>query len=193
MLRLALPCLLALVALPTAAQGVAEISATAPRTLFETTDRIKGDDGAYVVHHTTLTYDPALGVYVYLIQDETGAVLARRELEMYLKGPTPAEEAAAQALIEGHPEISGLMAKAGGEVVVSGGFPLVREEGHGCGPGSRCLQYDVYEITGDRSAERIRYVVVDLREVRVFDADFDVATEGNLAHPAARAQSRRSN
>ena len=75
-----------------------------------------------------------------------------------------------------------------GPVTVDGGFPLVREAGHPCGPGGRCLQYDVWAGPGG-SPERVRYVVVDLRAGRVLPLDPDAG--GNLAHPDARRQSRR--
>ena len=56
-------------------------------------------------------------------------------------------------------------------------------------PGGRCALYDVWE-TVDGSLERIRFVIVDLRNVRVLDADADPQADTNLANPAARRQSR---
>ena len=49
---------------------------------------------------------------------------------------------------------------------------------------------DVFETTPGRPAERLRYVIVDLRTLRVLDADADPEADTNLAHPAARRQSR---
>lgn len=167
------------------------MSPTDSRVLFDATDYVKADDGTYVTLRTTLTYDPAAGTYTKTVVDATGGLLESVQSGVAVVGPTPEEASAARALIESHPELAALMAGAEGDVQIEGGFPLIREEGHGCGPGSRCLQYDIYATTpGVRAAERIRYVVVDLRAQRVFDADFDVLNEGNLAHPAARAQSR---
>ena len=73
---------------------------------------------------------------------------------------------------------------------VEGGFPLVREVGHPCGPGGRCVMYDVYRAEGD-DRQRLRFVIVDLREVRVLDADAHPDLDTNLANPAVRRHSRR--
>lgn len=193
-MRLRLSALLGLTALlaaPAFAQGQAALSPTASRTLFDAVDHVKTDDGTYATLHTTLVYDPAAGTYTRTVTDVAGAVVETTVTEVAVVGPTDEEAAAARALIQAQPELARLMAAADGDVQIEGGFPLVREEGHACGPGSRCLQYDVYATTpGVRAAERIRYVLVDLRAQRVLDADFDVLHEGNLAHPAARAQSR---
>ena len=102
--------------------------------------------------------------------------------------PTEAEDAAAHALVAAHPVLARLVRAAAYPVEVRGGFPLVREAG-ACGPGSRCLSYDMIEQTPG-GPRRLRYVIVDLRDPRVVSADADPVADGNLAHPAARRQSR---
>jgi hypothetical protein len=176
---------------PAAAQTAAALSRTAPRVLTDVTDTVKDDDGSRVTLRTVLAYDPAAGEYVQTVTEADGTVRSRTVQTSRMVPPTAEEDAAARALVAADPEVSALVAQARYPVEVSGGFQLVREAGHGCGPGSRCLQYDVYEVVpGETFARRIRFVVVDLRQLELFSNDFDPATEGNLANPAARARSR---
>lgn len=186
---LLLTALLLALSAPARAQPSA-VTATDPRVLFDFTDRVKDDDGTYVVLRTTLIYDPVAGEYVQTTTYADGRVRSRDVRLVYPIGPTPEEDAAARALIAAHPELAALRRAAAHPVLVDGGFALVREQGHGCGPGSRCLQYDVFEVVpGEPFGRRLRYVVVDLRRMALFSTDFDVVTEGNLAHPEARRQS----
>ena len=105
--------------------------------------------------------------------------------------PTHAEDDAARALISLDPAVAAELSRSLYPTFIDGGFALVREAGHACGPGSRCLQYDVLQsVPGETFARRIRYVVVDLQSLTVVSNDFDPAAEGNLANPAFRAQSR---
>lgn len=180
--------LLGLLALSPALAQEVRLSATAPRVLFAVTDSVKGDDGRYARLTTVLRYHPEAGEYVHTVEDAAGRVLARHVRPTTLAGPTAEEAAAAEALVAGHTEVARLVAAAAHPVVIEGGFPLVREAGP-CGPGSRCLTYDVVEVA-PAAPRRLRYVVVDLRTVRVADADADPVADGNLAHPAARRQSR---
>ena len=174
-----------------AAQDAVALSRTASRVLSDITDTVKDDDGTRVTLRTVLVYDPAAGEYVQTVTEADGSVRARTVRTEMMAHPTAAEETAAQALIALDPEVAGLVARSPYRVEVLGGFPLVREAGHACGPGSRCFQYDVLEwVSGEAYARRIHYVVVDLRAVRMFSNDFDPAVEGNLANPAARAESR---
>lgn len=178
-------------AAPVAAQDAPRLSPTEPRVLFEALDTVKDDDGSRVTLRFSTVYHPATGEYIETVAEADGTVRSRDVRTHVLVAPTPAEEAAAVAAIESHPEIAPLIAAAEHPVVIQGGFPLVREAGHGCGPGTRCVQYDVYEeVPGQTFARRIRYVVVDLRDASLFSTDFDAARDGNLAHPAAREQSR---
>lgn len=193
--RLVLTGALALLALapsgPSAAQDSAGLSPTKARVLSDITDTVKDDDGGRVTLRTVLAYDPSAGEYVETVTEADGTVRERTVRANVMSHPTAEEEAAAQSLIALDPEVAGLMARSPYPVTVVGGFPLVREAGHGCGPGSRCFQYDVSEwVPGEAYARRIRYVVVDLRALQMFSNDFDPATEGNLANPAARAESR---
>lgn len=188
-------CVLALLAAaplaaqPTDGSATARLVAHAPRVLFASLDSVKTDDGSHAWVRTVLRYDPVAGTYAHRIKDAEGRTLSERVTTMTLAAPTEAEEAAAQSLIRSHPEIARLVADAAYPVEVEGGFPLVHEAGAACGPGSRCLSYDVLEQAPD-ATRRLRYVVVDLRDLTVVSADADPVADGNLAHPAARRQSR---
>ena len=181
-----------LAAPPALAQG-ARLHPTAPRVLFAATDSVKLDDGSRARVRTTVTYDPAAGEYVHLAETAppggAGRVLSRRVAASTVAGPTAAEAAAAQALIAAHPALARVVGAAAHPVTVHGGFPLAREGG-ACGPGSRCLSYDVVERPPGAPVRRLRYVVVDLGALRVVSADADPVADSNLAHPAARRQSR---
>ena len=165
----------------------------APRVLFAVTDSVKLDDGTRGWVRTSVTYDPAAGEYVHLAErlgpGGAGTVLSRRVARSTVAGPTAEEETAAQALVAAHPALARVVAAAEHPVVVRGGFPLVRERGP-CGPGSRCLSYDVVERPPGGAVRRLRYVVVDLGARRVVSADADPVADSNLAHPAARRASR---
>ncbi len=153
------------------------------RILHDLVDDVKLDDGSTARWHFVTTYDPATGITEQVVTDETGAVVRRESGPGGLDVPAPEEIAAAEALIMSDPELTSVMATVP-VPHVTGGFILQREEGHPCGPGSRCLQFDVISI--DRAARRntrLRYVVVDMRENRIMDRDFDPAVDGNSANP----------
>ncbi len=177
-----------LVAAPVRAQE-ARLSTTAPRVLFTAADSVKSEDGGRIRIVTTLTYDPVSGEYVHEMIAGDGRVLARRIQHASVAAPTPTEAAVGERLIATNAEIAPLIASADGRVLIQGGFPLVREAGHPCGPGGRCATYDVFEVT-DTGRRRLRYVIVDFRAARVLDADADPDADSNLANPAARRQSR---
>lgn len=160
------------------------------RVLFSVTDSVKGDDGAMIQATTRLVYEPDAGQYLHTITDGNGRVLTRAVRTTSVAGPTELESRVARQLIEEHPEIAALIRDARGPVSIEGGFPLVREEGHPCGPGGRCVTLDVWEAPPTGERERLRYVIVDLRAVRVLEADASPQGDSNLAHPAARRQSR---
>lgn len=187
------PALIALAVLtvaPASGQSTVRLSPTAPRVLFAASDSVKTDDGSYAQITTTVRYHPEAGEYVRTTEDDSGRLLSRHVRTSTVAGPTAGEETVAQALVREDPEVAAAIASADHPVIVQGGFPLVREAG-ACGPGSRCLTYDVLEVApGARAPRRLRYVVVDLRSVRVLDPDADPVADGNLAHPAARRQSR---
>ncbi|WP_420457229.1 hypothetical protein [Rubrivirga sp.] len=194
---LAVALLALLVGLPASAQAP-RLSPSAPRVLFRVADSVKTDGGQRELVTRTVTYDPAAGLYTDRTTGADGRVLSESVERTSVIGPTPAEAAAARRLVASHPEIAPLIEAAGGTVHVEGGFPLVREPGHPCGPGGRCVLIDVFETSADRlprpggaTARRLRYVVVDLRALRVLDADADPAGDGNLANPAARRRSRQ--
>ena len=137
-----------------------------------------------------MTYDPVAGTTTDRTTGMDGHVFRESVRMSSVIAPTPDEAEAARMLTASHSDIAPLIAGARGTVHVEGGFPLVREDGHPCGPGGRCVLMDVFETTPGRPAERLRYVIVDLRTLRVLDADADPEADTNLAHPAARRQSR---
>ncbi len=189
-LRLLAVVLVAGLASGSASAQEARLSPTSPRVLFAVTDSLKGNDGVRIAATTTLTYEPSTGAYVHTVVDGDGRVLTRSVRSTSVAGPTPSESQAARFVIEDDPEIAALIAKAEGPVSIEGGFPLVREEGHPCGPGGRCVTLDVWQTLEDGHRERLRYVIVDLRDVRILDADAHPEADSNLAHPDARRQSR---
>lgn len=169
------------------------LSFSETRVLFSATDRVKGNGGEMVTRATILTYDPIAGQYVETVRDGSGAVVSRKSTATAMVGPTPEEAAFALQHIKHDSVLRSLIGEARHEVVIEGGFPLVREPGHPCGPGSRCLQYDVMELVpGKRGARRIRYVIIDLRDGSIVDRDANPDTEGNLANPTQRTRSRRA-
>lgn len=176
--------------MPAAGAQALRVDASAPRVLYAVTDSVKTDDGRRARVTRTVTYDPVAGTYTDLTVDADGATLRRSVHATSVAAPTEAELAAARQLVAQHPEVAPLIAEAGGAVHVEGGFPLVREPGHACGPGGRCVTVDVFEVTPEGPPRRLRYTVVDLRALRVLDADADSDADSNLAHPAARQQSR---
>ena len=195
--RTALAGALGLVALgaaalaPASAQTAVGLSRTAPRVLSDITDTIKDNDGQYVTLRTVLEYDPAAGEYVQTVTEAGGTLRSRDVSRAMMVRPTRAEDDAARSIISLDAAVAADMSRSVYPVFVDGGFALVREAGHACGPGSRCLQYDVLQsVPGEAFARRMRYVVVDLQTLALISNDFDPATEGNLANPAARAQSR---
>ncbi|PAP76730.1 hypothetical protein [Rubrivirga marina] len=189
--RLLVAALLAVLTVPAVGAQALRVNASAPRVLFAVTDSVKTDDGTHARITRTVTYDPVAGTYTDETVDADGATLSRDVRSTSVAAPTEAELDAARLLVARHPEVAPLIDAAGGEVHVEGGFPLVREAGHPCGPGGRCVTVDVFEVTPEAPARRIRYAVVDLRTLRVLDADADADADSNLAHPAARQQSRR--
>ena len=188
--RLLAVALLAALAAPLGSAQTPRVSASAPRVLFAVTDSVKTDDGRRARVTRTVTYDPVAGTYTDQTVDAAGETLRRSVRAVSVAGPTPAEREAARALVAAHPDIAPLIAAARGPVRVEGGFPLIREAGHPCGPGGRCVTMDVFETSPDGPRRRLRYAVVDLRALRVLEADADPEGDSNLAHPAARRQSR---
>ncbi len=181
---------LALVALSAPAGAQAALRADAPRVLFASADSVKTNEGHRDLVTRTVTYFPARGEYVDESVDGAGRVLSRRVRLTSTAGPTPQEQELARALVAEHPEVAPRIARAQGTVHVEGGFPLVREAGHPCGPGGRCVTVDVFETAPGQPARRIRYAIVDLRTLTVLDADAHPQGDSNLANPAARRQSR---
>ncbi|MEO0559511.1 MAG: hypothetical protein AAF170_15150, partial [Bacteroidota bacterium] len=180
-------CVLLVASASASAQETARVDARTQRVLGSQTAQVKTADGRVESRRSTLVYDPIAGEYVTTTYDASGRQLDRTVTQTRMIGPSPAEATRAEHLIRTDPELAAVIASAEHPVTVSGGFPLVREVGHTCGPGSRCLMYDIFEVIpasskGERArARRIRFVVVDLRAIEVFSRDFDPAVEGNFA------------
>ncbi len=154
-------------------------NATGERVLRSWTTDVKLDDGSRANWTFTVTYDADAGEYIRTIIDESGGLIERRVTNLAMMGPTPEELDVARAIILADPELSVLYEQADNPEL-TGGFALVREEGHPCGPGSRCLQFDMFDVdTTARRVNRIRYVVVNMRDGTLVSKDFDPSADGN--------------
>jgi hypothetical protein len=173
---------LAFTALGTATPARAQNAANV-QVVRDYVDEVKLADGTSAQWRIVTTFDPSSGEIVRTVSDESGRVLERTATTSTLQRPSLDEVARAEALVRADPEVAALIASAQ-QPVVQGGFVLLREEGHPCGPGSRCVQFDVADVhEAERRVERLRYVVVDLRTDRIVSNDFDPATEGNVRRP----------
>ncbi len=168
-------CALAFLALIAAAPTAA--AQDAPYTIRSWTTDVKLGDGTTAQRTTTLTYDAASKRYLHTVTDASGSVVEQTETASALFGPSAEEVEQARALILADAELRALYERAPNPTL-SGGFVLAREEGHACGPGSRCLMFDLYDVDG-RSAERIRFVVVDLGTRALVSRDFDPDRDSN--------------
>ncbi|MEM1041951.1 MAG: hypothetical protein AAGI91_04915 [Bacteroidota bacterium] len=165
-------CVLALLALAAGAPDAA-----AQETVRSWTSDVKLDNGATAAWTTTIVYDASSGLYTRTITDASGAVVKQTTTDTAVVAPSDEEIARARALILGDAELGALYDRADNPTL-SGGFVLVREKGHACAPGSRCLMFDMYDVEG-RSAERIRFIVVDLGTDTIVSRDFDPARDSN--------------
>ncbi len=143
------------------------------RVIRSWVDDVKLDDGSLARWTFTVTYDAATGAYARTATDATGAVVLREPLPASLVAPNEDEIALARRIILADTELAALHARAANPQL-EGGFVLLQEEGAACGPGSRCLQFDMYNVDhAARRVDRIRYVVVDLRTGTLVSRDFD--------------------
>ncbi|MDX1421442.1 MAG: hypothetical protein R3181_15865 [Rubricoccaceae bacterium] len=172
--------LLALALVAAAAVAVPAADAQdAERTIRSWVDDVKLDDGTTARWTITHSYDAASGLYFRTVTDASGALVERTEMGPSLISPNEEEIERARALILGDAELGALYEQAQAPTL-SGGFVLLREEGHPCGPGSRCLQFDMFDVDHQaRDVERIRYVVVDLRTDTIVSRDFDPSANAN--------------
>lgn len=151
------------------------------RVLRSWTDTVKLPGGGTDAWTFTITYDAEAGEYAQTVRDGAGALVERRTSPYSMASPTAEELDAARALILADPELRALY-DAAANPTLEGGFELVREESdHPCGPGSRCLQFDLFDVDAAvQRVERIRYVVVDLRDGTIVARDLDPRHEANL-------------
>ena len=143
------------------------------RVLTAWNDVLTLADGTTTTNTVTITFDTMTGVYTRIVTNERGEVLDRSDDKGLFVGPTSDEIRQAREAILSHPEIAPLVDQALNPTL-SGGFILVQEEGQMCGPGTRCLQFDLYDVNdAAREVNRIRFVIVDARDFSVVDTDFD--------------------
>ena len=127
----------------------------------------------------SFTADPANLTAYGALTDESGALVERTTQTTSLARPTDDEIEMARAVIFADPDLSELYERANNPEI-SGGFVLQREAGPPCGPGSRCLQFDMFDVdVVARRVHRIRYVVVDVRDGTLVSKDFDPSADGN--------------
>lgn len=134
-----------------------------PYLVHAWTDDLKTADGGTVERRVEVRVDPRTGATIQSVFAADGTLL--------LQGPTgyatpsAAEVAAGAAVIAADSLLAASLQRPG--AVLDGAFILLQAEGARCGPGSRCLQYDLFEPAGwapgrrDR-VERLQFVVVDL-------------------------------
>lgn len=161
------------------APAVSAQNATGERVLRSWTDDVKLDDGSQALWTFSVTFNTDTGEYARTITDQSGTLIERTVQSTSLARPTSEEIEMARAIIFADPDLSELYERADNPEL-SGGFVLQREEGHPCGPGSRCLQFDMFDVdTAARKVNRIRYVVVDVRDGTLVSNDFDPSVDGN--------------
>ena len=157
-------------------------NATGERVIRSWTMDVKLDDGSRALWTFTVTYDADAGEYIRTTTDEGGALIERTIQTSSVIPPNQEEIEMARSVIFADPELSELYERADNPKL-SGGFVLQREAGHPCGPGSRCLQFDMVDVNSSaRRVDRIRFVVVDVRDGTLVSNDFD-PSEGNVRRP----------
>ncbi|MDX1439026.1 MAG: hypothetical protein R3284_03895 [Rubricoccaceae bacterium] len=153
--------------------------ASSERVIRTWVDQVKQDDGSEIEWTYTVTFNTDTGIYVRTIVDENGVLVQRTVQPSSLISPNQEELAMARDIILNDAELSGLYNSARNPEL-SGGFVLLREEGHPCGPGSRCLQFDMYDNDdAGHLIDRIRYIIVDVRTETIVSRDFDPDANGN--------------
>ncbi len=154
-------------------------SASSERILRSWVDDVKLENGSQARWTFTITYDAEAGMYAETITDQDGVVVDRNSGRASQVRPTAEEIESARSVIFADPVLSELFERAANPKL-DGGFVLTREEGHACGPGSRCLQFDMFDVdTAARRVNRIRYIVVDARDWTIVSNDFDPSEDGN--------------
>lgn len=153
--------------------------ASADRVLRTWSNDVKLEDGTSSRWTFAITYDAEAGEYARTVTDQSGVLVERTVETMSLTRPTAEEIARAREVIFDDSELTSLFEQAGSPEL-SGGFVLQREAGHACGPGSRCLQFDMFDVdSAARKVVRIRYVIVDARTWTLVSEDFNPSTDGN--------------
>ena len=116
-----------------------------------------------------VAFDYAQGVTLRRTYDASGALLGTEEISRQPR-PSDAELAESAAIIEADAELAPLLAASG--AAIEGGFLYNTEDFEkplaACGPGARCLQFD---LVAPSHTESVRFVVVDLATRRVVEHD----------------------
>lgn len=154
-------------------------SASSERVIRSWVDQVKLDDGTEIEWTYTVTFNTDSGEYVKTIVEAYGELVERTVDTVSFIRPSEEEMGIARDLIFADTELSALFNNAE-RPLLSGGFVLAREEGHPCGPRSRCIQFDMMNVLeADGRAERIRYIIVDLRTESLVSTDFNPDRDGN--------------
>lgn len=166
-------------ALLVAAPAVIAQNASNERIIRSWEDEVKLEDGTETTWTYTVTFNTDTGEYTRTIVDNSGLEIQRTVQTSSMISPSEEEISIARDIILSDSELGALYNEANNPVL-SGGFVLLREEGHPCGPGSRCLQFDMMDVDeAAREVERIRYVIVDVRTNELVSSNFDPANNGN--------------
>lgn len=163
--------ILALLAAPTALAQADRAQARTDTELIRAWEEpVKTDAlGTTEARRVELAFDYAQGATLRRTYDAAGALLRTETVEGQPQ-PSPAERAEARGIIAADAELAPLLAAS--NATIEGGFTYSAEGFErplaACGPGARCLQFD---LVAPSRTESVRFVVVDLATRRVVERD----------------------
>lgn len=164
-LALALAVALPFALTPTDAAAQTRTDTETIRSWDESVKTERGEE----VRHVEIAFDYAKGVTLRRTYDAGGALLATEALSRQPR-PSDAELAESAAIIAADDVLAPLLAAS--EATIEGGFLYhvddFEQPLEACGPGSRCLQFD---LVAPNHVESVRFVVVDLATRRVVEHD----------------------
>ena len=159
--------LAALALLATAPDALAQARTDAP-VIRSWEEPVKAN-GLTETRRVEVAFDYAQGVTLRRTYDDSGTLLRTDELARQPR-PSDAEIAESAAIIEADAVLAPLLAES--QANVEGGFLYNTEDFEkplaACGPGARCLQFD---LVAPSRTESVRFVVVDLATRRVVEHD----------------------
>lgn len=148
---------------PTAATAQARTDTETIRSWDEAVKTAGGEE----VHRVEIAFDYAQGVTLRRTYDASGALLFTEEMSRQPR-PSDAELAESAAIIAADAELAPLLSASG--ATIEGGFLYHVDDFEkpleACGPGTRCLQFD---LVAPNHVESVRFVVVDLATRRVVE------------------------